>query len=52
MQRNDKPKERRYVKVEATFLDEISGLGMFQSLVLAIYDTLAMKVNLREIRHF
>ena len=35
-----RPKESRYVKVEAPFLDEISGLGIIQLLGIDTYDTL------------
>ena len=47
-----KPNERRHVKVEAPFLDVISGLSIIKLLALDTYDTLTMKVNLREIKHF
>ena len=40
-----KPKERRYVKVEVPFLDEISGLGIIKLLGSITYDTLNMKVK-------
>ena len=43
-----KPKERRYLKVEAPFLDEISDLGIIKLLVLDTYDTLTMKENLEK----
>ena len=40
-----KPKERRYVKVEAPVLDEISGLGIIKLLKLNTYDTLSMQIK-------
>ena len=40
-----KSKERRFRKVEASFLDEISGLGIIQLLILDTYDTLTMNVK-------
>ena len=40
-----KAKERRYLKVEAPFLDEISSLGIIKLLTWDAYNTLTMKVN-------
>ena len=39
-------------KLKAPFLDEIYDLGIIKLLALDKFDTLIMKVNLREIRHF
>ena len=39
------PKERRYVKVGAPFLDEIPGLGIIKLLSLDTYYTLIIKVK-------
>ena len=40
-----KHKEKRYVKVEAPFLDKISVLGIITLFALDTYDTLTMKVK-------
>ena len=45
-----KHKERKYVKVKAPFLDELSGLGIIKLLGLSIYDTLTMPVKCKEIK--
>ena len=47
-----KPKERRYVKVEAPLLDEMSGLGTIKFQGLDTYDTLTMKVKLEKNKAF
>ena len=47
-----KPKERRYVKVEALFLDEISGLCIIKPLGLNTYDTLTVKVKFERNKAF
>ena len=47
-----KPKERRYVKVEAPSLDEISGLGIITLLGLNKYDTLTIKVKFKRNKAF
>ena len=47
-----KPKERRHVKVEAPFLDEISSLGIIKLLALDTFDTLTMKVKFKRNKAF
>ena len=47
-----KPKERRYLKVEAPFLDEISSLGIIKLLTWDAYNTLTMKVNFERNKDF
>ena len=47
-----KPKERGYVKVEAPFLDELSGFGTIKILALDRYDTLTMKVKFERNKTF
>ena len=44
-----KPKERWHVKVETSFLDEISGLSIIKLLALNIYDALTLKVRFVEV---
>ena len=47
-----KPKDRRYVKGEAPFLDEICGLGIIKLLALGTYNTLSMKVKCERYKTF
>ena len=40
-----KPKEQKLIKVEATFIDEISGLAIIKILDESTYSTMLIKLN-------